>query len=168
PHIGVTTTPATVDGRPVEQVNRSYVEAVVGAGGLPFLLPVLDPDDAGAALLALDGLLLTGGGDVEPSLYGARPVPAVDGPDPAREASVAGGSSVAVNSLHHQAVDRIGAGLRAVAWSEDGVVEGLESDDVFARILGVQWHPELLLGHRAHERLFAWLVTEAAAPLSTR
>jgi len=236
PRIGVTTTPATVDGRPVEQVNRSYVEAVVGAGGLPFILPVLDRDDAGAALLALDGLLLTGGGDVEPSLYGARPVPEVDGPDPARDASevalaraaaragmpvlgicrgahvlnvafggsllqhvpavtgadhsvrdrarelvhglkidpasllasVAGGSSVAVNSLHHQAVDRIGAGLRAVAWSEDGVVEGLESDDVFARILGVQWHPELLLGHRAHERLFAWLVTEAAAPLSTR
>src|SRR5437763_5658328 len=87
PRIGVTTTPATVDGRPVEQVNRSYVEAVVGAGGLPFILPVLDPDDAGAALLALDGLLLTGGGDVGPSLYGARPVPEIYGVDPARDAS---------------------------------------------------------------------------------
>src|SRR5205085_8831004 len=73
-------------------------------------------------------------------------------------ASVAGGTSLPVNSLHHQAVGRVGAGLRAVAWSDDGVVEGLESDDVFARLLGVQWHPELLGDHPAHERLFAWLV----------
>ncbi|WP_220140314.1 gamma-glutamyl-gamma-aminobutyrate hydrolase family protein [Kitasatospora acidiphila] len=42
---------------------------------------------------------------------------------------------------HHQAVDRIGTGLRPVAWSEDGTVEGLELPDArFA--LGVQWHPE--------------------------
>lgn len=236
PRIGVTTTPATVDDRPVEQVNQTYVDAVVRAGGLPFILPVLDPDDAAAALLALDGLLLTGGGDVEPSLYGALPVPEVYGLDPARDASelalaraaagaglpvlgicrgaqvlnvafggslvqhvpaltgvdhclrgrafelvhglkidptsllasVVGAASTEVNSLHHQAVDRVGAGLRAVAWSEDDVVEGLESDDVFARLLGVQWHPELLVDHRAHERLFAWLVTEAAAPVATR
>jgi gamma-glutamyl-gamma-aminobutyrate hydrolase PuuD len=42
---------------------------------------------------------------------------------------------------HHQAVDRIGAGLRPVAWSEDGAVEALELPGArFA--LGVQWHPE--------------------------
>ncbi|HEY0396970.1 MAG TPA: gamma-glutamyl-gamma-aminobutyrate hydrolase family protein, partial [Acidimicrobiia bacterium] len=87
PRIGLTTTPAAVDDRRVEQVNQAYVDAVVRAGGLPFVLPVLDPDDAEAALLALDGLLLTGGGDVEPSLYGALPVPEVYGLDPGRDAS---------------------------------------------------------------------------------
>jgi putative glutamine amidotransferase len=232
PRIGLTTTPAAVDDRRVEQVNQAYVDAVVRAGGLPFVLPVLDPDDAEAALLALDGLLLTGGGDVEPSLYGALPVPEVYGLDPGRDSSemalvraaaraglpvlgicrgsqvlnvalggslvqhvpavtgvehclrdrahefvhrvrvdpgsilagVAGGTDVPVNSLHHQAVERLGAGLRAVAWSEDGIIEGIESDDGANRFLAVQWHPELLAGHDAHERLFAWLLTEAGQP----
>jgi gamma-glutamyl-gamma-aminobutyrate hydrolase PuuD len=42
---------------------------------------------------------------------------------------------------HHQAVDRIGTGLRPVAWSADGSVEALELPGArFA--LGVQWHPE--------------------------
>jgi putative glutamine amidotransferase len=81
-------------------------------------------------------------------------------------AGVAGGTDVPVNSLHHQAVDRIGAGLRAVAWSEDGVIEGIESDGGPTRLLAVQWHPELLAGHEAHERLFTWLVTEAGQPLA--
>jgi putative glutamine amidotransferase len=49
-----------------------------------------------------------------------------------------------VNSSHHQAVERPGKRLRAVAWSEDGIVEALEreggSEDPF--LLLVQWHPE--------------------------
>jgi putative glutamine amidotransferase len=231
PRIGLTTTPEAVDGRPVEQVNRVYVDAVVRAGGVPFVLPVLEPGDAELALLALDGLLLTGGGDVDPVRYGEAAVPEVYGVDPGRDAfeaalavaaaraglpvlgvcrgtqilnvalggtlhqhvpavtgrdhclrdrsselvhevritagtllaATAGSTGIGVNSLHHQAVDRVGAGLRAVAWSDDGIVEGVESDGI-GRFLGVQWHPELLAGHDAHERLFAWLVTEAANP----
>jgi putative glutamine amidotransferase len=62
-------------------------------------------------------------------------------------------------------VDRLGAGLRAVAWAEDGVVAGGESDGP-GRLLGVQWHPELLAGRAEHERLFSWLVTEAASPVA--
>jgi gamma-glutamyl-gamma-aminobutyrate hydrolase PuuD len=55
---------------------------------------------------------------------------------------------------HHQAVDRIGAGLRPVAWSEDGTVEGLEVPGArFA--LAVQWHPE---ADPADGRLFRALV----------
>jgi putative glutamine amidotransferase len=48
-----------------------------------------------------------------------------------------------VNSHHHQAIGRVGAGLEAVAWAKDGIVEGIQDtrDDVF--IVGVQWHPEL-------------------------
>lgn len=45
-----------------------------------------------------------------------------------------------VNSSHHQAVDRLGAGLRATAWSESGVVEGLEHERL--PVAGVQFHPE--------------------------
>lgn len=41
---------------------------------------------------------------------------------------------------HHQAVDRVGAGLRVSATADDGVVEGLESVDGW--VVGVQWHPE--------------------------
>ena len=45
-----------------------------------------------------------------------------------------------VNSAHHQGVDRLGEGLRAVAWSEGGVVEALDLPGY--PLLGVQFHPE--------------------------
>jgi putative glutamine amidotransferase len=54
-----------------------------------------------------------------------------------------------VRSSHHQAVDRLGKNLRAVAHSEDGVTEALErTDGKFG--LFVQWHPEAMtdLAHR--------------------
>jgi putative glutamine amidotransferase len=47
-----------------------------------------------------------------------------------------------VQSVHHQAVGRLGAGLRAVAWAEDGVVEAVESEK-HSFVVAVQWHPEL-------------------------
>lgn len=50
-----------------------------------------------------------------------------------------------VNSLHHQAVRRVGAGLRVVARSPDGIVEATESSDPERFIVGVQWHPEKLM-----------------------
>ena len=50
------------------------------------------------------------------------------------------GSSPVVNSAHHQGVDRLGEGLRAVQWSDDGVIEGMEHDRL--PIYCVQWHPE--------------------------
>ena len=54
------------------------------------------------------------------------------------------GTDCPVNSAHHQAVDRLGRGLQAAQWSEDGVTEGL-----FCRetpVWGVQWHPERMPG----------------------
>ena len=65
-----------------------------------------------------------------------------------------------VNSFHHQAADRLGQGLRAVAWSPDGVVEGIE-DDGDGMFLGVQWHAESLVERREHLALFRALVEEA-------
>ena len=52
------------------------------------------------------------------------------------------GESFIVNSWHHQAVDRLGEGFRAVQWAPDGVVEAIRHEAL--PILGVQWHPERL------------------------
>lgn len=46
-----------------------------------------------------------------------------------------------VNTIHHQAVDRVADGFRVTAWAPDGVVEGIERTDGWLA-LGVQWHPE--------------------------
>ncbi|MGW0466818.1 gamma-glutamyl-gamma-aminobutyrate hydrolase family protein [Streptomyces sp. NPDC003027] len=47
-----------------------------------------------------------------------------------------------VPTYHHQAVDRLGTGLAASAYAEDGTVEAVELADP-AWVLGVQWHPEM-------------------------
>ena len=59
-----------------------------------------------------------------------------------RLAALLGGDPLSVASWHHQAVDRLGAGLRAVAWAEDGTIEAVEVLDAPA-VIAVQWHPEL-------------------------
>jgi putative glutamine amidotransferase len=67
---------------------RSYVRAVQAAGGLVLMIPpdetVLgDPDEV---LDLVDGLLLAGGSDVDPSAYGAEPHPETHGTVPERDA----------------------------------------------------------------------------------
>lgn len=49
---------------------------------------------------------------------------------------------IAVPTYHHQAVDRLGSGLVASAYAEDGTIEGLELPDGRGFALAVQWHPE--------------------------
>ena len=51
------------------------------------------------------------------------------------------GEELEVNSFHHQVIHELGRGLKAVAWAEDGLIEGIESD-VYPNLLAVQWHPE--------------------------
>jgi putative glutamine amidotransferase len=77
-----------------------------------------------------------------------------------RLARLMGGREAVVNSFHHQAVHRIGQGLRAVAWSPDGVIEGVEAP---ARdfAIGVQWHAESLVARREQAALFRGLVAAA-------
>lgn len=203
----------------------AYADAVEAAGGLPVLLP--SSDAAFLALDRLDGLVMTGGSDVDPARYGAEPHPAVYGVDPERDRVEVGlvlgaiardlpvlaicrglqvlnvalggtliqhlepgnedapadshanweidvatlahdatftagslaaaryGAACAVNSLHHQAVDRLGDGLVATGWAGDGTVEAVELPG--HRLLAVQWHPELATAHP--EPAFLWLVT---------
>ncbi|MEM8923702.1 MAG: gamma-glutamyl-gamma-aminobutyrate hydrolase family protein [Actinomycetota bacterium] len=197
-----------------------YASGVMEAGGLPVHLPVdIDPE---AIMTRLDGLLLTGGADIDPARYGAAPDPdltplererddlefalfeaavAADVPvlgvcrglqvinvaqggslhqhvpehlridvpftDAVQEVTTVEGSrlhalygpSVAVNSLHHQTVDRVGHDITVTARADDGVVEGLELGD---RIVAVQWHPEMMLS-RPDDPAIHWLVETAAA-----
>jgi putative glutamine amidotransferase len=91
---------------------------------------------------------------------------------PTHEVRLAGGTHVAramggerheVNSLHHQAVDRLGDGLTAVGWAPDGLVEAVElpGGDGFA--VGVQWHAEAIVDRPEELRLFCAFV-ESAGP----
>jgi putative glutamine amidotransferase len=230
PRIGLTTSPEVLEGRAVQALEQAYVSAVAGAGGVPLLLPVLEHAQAEAVVGGLDGLLITGGGDVDPSWYGCPPSEHLGTVDAARDAwelalaraavgnrlpvlgicrgaqllnvamggtlvlhlpdvtdqqhcvedrcsvpvhsvavevasrlrTIVGCDVLGVNSLHHQAADRVGTGLLAVALAEDGTIEAVESNGAH-RLLGVQWHPELLTDDPSHAALFRWLVDEAAA-----
>jgi putative glutamine amidotransferase len=61
-----------------------------------------------------------------------------------RLAGIVGDDEVLVNSLHHQAIDKLGQGLRVVANAPDGIIEAVEGIDA-TWIVGVQWHPEWLI-----------------------
>ncbi len=49
------------------------------------------------------------------------------------------GPEAVVNSYHHQAIGKLGAGVEAVAWADDGVIEAIEIPDAPALAVGVQW-----------------------------
>ncbi len=94
PVIGVTATlRQDVDGvaqRPLGRFVRAdfdYVEGVAAAGGVPVVLPPLvEPRAAEALLDGMDGLLLSGGSDLDPAYYGEEPVPELGVTIPERDA----------------------------------------------------------------------------------
>lgn len=239
PVIGLTTKPVPVENSlgEVEShvLTRTYTDSVLRAGGVPLLLlPVPTPAIEGL-LDRIDGLVLTGGGDVSPHRYGEETSETVRGVDfdrdefelelvhAARKRSlpvlaicrghqvvnvalggtliqdialaigsmdhdqvghlaweghqhvkiepasllcdIVGDSELMVNSIHHQAIDRLAPGLTPVAWAADGVIEAVQHDDVHWPLLSVQWHPEVL-GDRddaASFRLFSAFVETARA-----
>lgn len=56
----------------------------------------------------------------------------------------AGTTEVDINTLHHQGLDKLGRGMKAVGFSPDGVIEAVEwaQKANMPFMLGVQWHPE--------------------------
>ncbi len=79
-----------------------------------------------------------------------------------RLARLMGGERAKVNSLHHQAVDRLGDGLIVAARDGGGGIQATERPgDGF--LIGVQWHPEFLIFHHRHQNLFRGLVAAAEA-----
>lgn len=222
--VAVTAPRRMVDGRDRVTLSASYVHALESAGLIPLAVPtLLAPHHAAAALGSVRGLVLTGGEDVGPERYGAKPHPKLGDVDAARDAAeleliaaararrlpilaicrgiqilnVAMGGTLyqdleserpgpvrhaaerdhpvrvqpdsaladalgvhqsMVNSRHHQAIRDLAPGLRAVAWAEDGVVEGAEAADPGEGwMVAVQWHPEDLT-ERALFRGFAQAV----------
>ena len=209
---------------PAALIPYDYVRAVERAGGRALLVPP-SVEGVDETLDVLDGLLFSGGNDLDPASYGADAHPETSGTRPERDRGelallegalardmpmlavcrgfqvlnvVHGGDLVQhlpdevghelhrevkgvfsdhdvriddtsrlgsllggrapVKSHHHQGVGRVGDGLRATAWAEDGTVEALE--DPHRRFaLGVLWHPEA----GEDMKLFEALVAEARA-----
>jgi len=76
PIIGVTTWPEAPTGKaPRFAGSRAYFEAIEAADGVPFGLPPMGEETVRALYDLADGILLTGGGDIDPALYGEEPVP---------------------------------------------------------------------------------------------
>lgn len=210
--------------QPAALIPLAYVRAIERAGGRPLLVPPSD-EAVEETLAVLDALLVSGGPDIDPRLYGQDPHPETTGVreerdrgelalltaalerdlpvlavcrgsqllnvarggdlvqhlpdvvgdekhkhtpgafadhevdvDPAARLGTLVGDRAPVKSHHHQGFGRLGNGLVATAWAEDGTVEALE-DPSRRFALGVLWHPE----EGEDAALFRALVAEARA-----
>ena len=89
PLIGCTTYRKTADHSPPNDIlglMPSYLEAVKAAGGIPVMIPLgLSDDDLRTAVQQMDGILLPGGGDIEPGIYQGQGHPTVGGVDEDRD-----------------------------------------------------------------------------------
>jgi len=84
PIIGVT--PLFDDEKDSIWMLPGYMDGIMAAGGLPIVLPFADtPEDAAALADTMDGLLLTGGHDVDPTRYGEAPSALCENPNAARD-----------------------------------------------------------------------------------
>jgi putative glutamine amidotransferase len=93
-------------------------------------------------------------------VHGPRSSHSVNIAPQSRLAGVMATTLAEVNSRHHQAVNVLGDGVQAVAWSPDGIVEGVEMDGQW--VVGVQWHPEDMVEEsEPARRLFAGVVAAA-------
>src|SRR6266536_3037814 len=132
-------------------VAETYIEALRRAGARPMLVPPLEPAPADEILAPFDGVLHNGA----PNVHRVRIQPG------SRLAAAGGTGPVDVVARHHQAVDRLGAGLTATAWAEDGTIEAIELSTGW--LVGVQWHPEVTAAtDPTQQALFDVLVDEAA------
>ena len=198
--------------------NISYIEAVELAGGIPLIIPRIDEGtDLEKVVSHIDGLLVIGGEDIDPAIYGEEAIPEMgeivawrdeydiavvskayqagipilgicrgiqvinvafggtlyqDLPaqfegltevhsqkEPSSQGThrivVEKGTELAyilpegelkVNSFHHQAVKDVAPGFIVAARSPEGVVEAIEYIDETHNIMGVQFHPEKMVG----------------------
>lgn len=91
--------------------------------------------------------------------------------DPESRLAEAFQGSCRVNSLHHQAIRRLGRGLKVTAHSEDGLVEAVEAADDYPFLMAVQWHPEEMADRPEQRKIFEQFLArcrEAAARRGVR
>jgi putative glutamine amidotransferase len=228
------------DGAERTGLNSAYMRSVLAAGGVPVVLsPLVGPSYAARALDGVDGLVLTGGEDMDPAWYQAEPHPRANPPNRERDlfelalfaaarqrelpilgicrgiqvvnvalggtlwqdlpserpgvvdhypeaarsarthlvrlqpgtltAEALGGFEVRVNSFHHQAIRDLAPKLVATGWSEDGLIEAVESAPGQPWLLAVQWHPEEMHAEiRSPDHgLFRALVERAGCPVGS-
>jgi putative glutamine amidotransferase len=216
-------------------VPRSYVEAVLFAGGIPVIVPLMYDDDKIVELLkSLDGVIFTGGEDFDPSYYNETPIlnmnninaprdtfdikllhlavkngipvlgicrgvqliniayggslyqdlsvqypdksikhrqtlpkeepsHAVNVEDSTVFADIVGERMLMVNSSHHQAIKKLAKGFRIAGTSPDKVIEAIEKVDSTHWIVGVQFHPEVMVNNSpSMRRIFKSFVDKAS------
>ena len=133
PRIGLTTRYETVDGRERINLLPAYADAVVAGGGTPLLLPP-PGDDAGveALLDACDGLLATGGGDLDPALWGEARHPKTKMIHPRRQRSDLG--LIALADKRRMPVLGICLGCQEIAVSRGGSLIQHAADEPGATI----------------------------------
>jgi len=211
---------------PAFSIPTGYVDAVRRAGAVPIVLPPGEKEPE-TLLPMISALIVSGGGDINPTAYGGRHhetvysvceerdafefaltraaladtrVPmlcicrglqvlnvvcggtlhvhlpetfgervahrlpprdtsmhAVDIDADSRLAHILVTTKAHVRSWHHQGIDRLGDGLRAVAWAEDGVVEAVEHLE-HPWCIAVQWHTEMQLEEEVQQRIFRALI----------
>ena len=99
--------------------------------------------------------------------FEAHPVQLEPGSSLARILSNGGAPSVRVNSLHHQGIEKVAAGLRPIAEAPDHLIEAVElPGHPFG--LGVQWHPEAMPDSPQMQALFRAFVEAARKNLPQR
>jgi putative glutamine amidotransferase len=130
-----------------EAAQRAYVDAILAAGGAPFILPVIEDEARVAALLErAEGLLITGGADVAPDAYGEQPLPALGGVTPLRDTldQIALRLALAAN----QPILGICRGIQSMAVYSGGTLY----QDVPSQVAGAIQHGQKAPGwHGTHE-----------------
>lgn len=75
PIIGLTSQYEYSVGRNFNKINYTYIDAIIRAGGVPIILPILSVlEDLDVYIDSIDGLILTGGEDVSPLIFGEEPI----------------------------------------------------------------------------------------------
>lgn len=203
-------------GQDWQLIASDYTKAVEKTGGCPVIIPIVDDiDTIWDFVKTLDGIIFTGGSDIDPKFYGQLPRKELGEVLPKRDIHeiklakrileetkmpilgvcrglqlinvITGGTlyqdlgtqwdgfahslynypkgypshevtidknsrlydifeeeSIWTNSFHHQAIDKLGEGLKATMKAKDGMIEGIEGEtDRF--LVAVQWHPEMMV-----------------------
>lgn len=76
-------------------------------------------------------------------------------------------NSIYVNALHHQAIDKIGNGLRVAGREKNQIIQAIEGDG-HQLLIGVQWHPEYLFYRKEQMRIFKALSRNAGINKSSK